>query len=167
MGSGNSKAEQLNFDLKDWEEVERSTIYEVMRSTRGQEANLYHFTVKSQRDLDDEIEIYFKRRSAANWVQVLGANIASSGFGFCGSQDHALVLTERIPHILNSFSRLNKQDSLVVLYNALRGYNDISKIIVPHSITDKMIAFTKEGQTKVWINENFGMNYPSHFVEDA
>lgn len=30
-----------------------------------------------------------------------------------------------------------------------------------------MIAFTKEGQTKVWINENFGMNYPSHFVEDA
>lgn len=76
-------------------------------------------------------------------------------------------MTERIPYILNEFSRLNKQDSLVVLYNALRGYNDISKLIVPHSITDKMIAFTKEGQTKVWINENFGMNYPSHFVEDA
>lgn len=30
-----------------------------------------------------------------------------------------------------------------------------------------MIAFTKEGQTKVWINENFGMNYPSHFTEGA
>ena len=40
-------------------------------------------------------------------------------------------------------------------------------MIVPAGITDKMIGFTRDGQTKVWINENFGMNYPSHFIEDA
>lgn len=123
-----------------------------MKNIKGQEANLYHFTIKSHRSLDDELKIYSKRRSDSNWVQVLGANLSSSGFGFCGSQDNANVLTERIPFILNSCSILNKQDSLVVLYNALRGFNDISKIIIPHSITDKMIAFTKDGQTKVWIN---------------
>jgi hypothetical protein len=55
----------------------------------------------------------------------------------------------------------------VVLYNAIRGLNDISKMIVPSGITDKMIGFTKDGETKVWINENFGMNYPSHYIEDA
>ncbi len=56
---------------------------------------------------------------------------------------------------------------MVVLYNAIRGLTDISKMIVPGAITEKMVGFTRDGQTKVWINENFGMNYPSHFVEDA
>lgn len=78
-----------------------------------------------------------------------------------------MVLTERIPLLLSGITRLNKQESLVVLYNALRGFNDISRIIVPAGITDGMIGFTRDGQTKVWINENFGMNYPSHIVEDA
>ena len=40
-------------------------------------------------------------------------------------------------------------------------------MIVPGGITDKMIGFTKDGETKVWINENFGMNYPSHYIQDA
>lgn len=30
-----------------------------------------------------------------------------------------------------------------------------------------MIGFTKEGQTKVWINENFGMNYPSNYNSET
>lgn len=36
MGSGNSKTESLHYDVKDWDEVERSTLYEVMRSKRGE-----------------------------------------------------------------------------------------------------------------------------------
>jgi hypothetical protein len=76
-------------------------------------------------------------------------------------------LTERIPVLLNGIGKLNKQDSLVVLFNSLRGFNDISRIIVPGSISDKMIGFTKEGQTKVWINENFGMNYPSNYNSET
>jgi hypothetical protein len=36
MGNHNSKAEQLHYDPKEWEEVERSTFYEVMRSKKGQ-----------------------------------------------------------------------------------------------------------------------------------
>ena len=55
----------------------------------------------------------------------------------------------------------------MVLYNALRGYSDISRLIVPGLLTDKMIGFTSQGQTKVWINENFGMNYPNHYIPDA
>ena len=30
-----------------------------------------------------------------------------------------------------------------------------------------MIGFTSQGRTKVWVNENFGMNYPSHFIKEA
>jgi hypothetical protein len=36
MGGHNSKAEQLQYDSNDWEEVEKCTIYEVMRSKKGQ-----------------------------------------------------------------------------------------------------------------------------------
>jgi hypothetical protein len=78
-------------------------------SKNGQEAQLYHFNIKQDRELDDEIETYYRRRSAANWVQVLGANVTSGGFGFCGTQENANVLTERIPVLLSGISRLNKQ----------------------------------------------------------
>jgi hypothetical protein len=40
-------------------------------------------------------------------------------------------------------------------------------MVVPGQITDKMIGFTQSGQTKVWVNENFGMNYPAYYVKDT
>lgn len=75
-------------------------------------------------------------------------------------------MTERIPLNLHGVSRLNRDESNIVLYNALRGFNDTSKLVVPAQITDKMIGFTPNGQTKVWVNENFGMNYPVHYDAD-
>ena len=53
------------------------------------------------------------------------------------------------------------------MYNALRGYSDVSRIVVPAAITDRMIGFNKSGQTKVWVNENFGMNHPGNHQSDA
>lgn len=53
------------------------------------------------------------------------------------------------------------------MYNALRGYSDVSKLVVPGAITDRMIGFNKSGQTKVWVNENFGMNHPGNHHSDA
>lgn len=55
----------------------------------------------------------------------------------------------------------------MVLFNAIRGFNAIRELVVPHNITDRMIGFTPEGRTKIWINENFGMNYPSHVIQNA
>jgi len=49
--------------------------------------------LKDEFDIDDEIDTYLRRKAQANWVQVLGANLSSSGFGFCGSQEHVCVLT--------------------------------------------------------------------------
>lgn len=36
-------------------------------------------------------------------------------------------------------------------------------MVVPALINDKMIGFNEQGNTKVWINENFGMNYPAYY----
>ncbi len=49
MGSHNSKADSLHYEAKDWQEADKSVLYEVMRNTRGEEANLYHFNIKSDR----------------------------------------------------------------------------------------------------------------------
>lgn len=55
------------------------------------------------------------------------------------------------------------------MYNALRGYSDIAQIkhVVPGAITDRMIGFTRSGQTRVWVNENFGMNHPANYTHDS
>ena len=65
--------------------------------------------LREEFEIEDEVDIYHRRKSPANWVQVLGANLTSSGFGFCGSQENVCVLTELIPVLLNSITRLNKQ----------------------------------------------------------
>lgn len=49
----------------------------------------------------------------------------------------------------------------------MKGYADLSTFVVPAAITDKMIGFNKSGQTKVWVNENFGMNHPGYHHSDA
>ena len=49
MGNKNTKASSLSFKAEDWSEVEKSTFYEVMRNKNGQDANLYHFNIKSDR----------------------------------------------------------------------------------------------------------------------
>lgn len=49
----------------------------------------------------------------------------------------------------------------------MKGYADLSTFVVPAAITDRMIGFNKSGQTKVWVNENFGMNHPGYHHSDA
>ena len=49
MGSHNSKADSLHYDAKNWQETDRSIYHEVMTNSKGEEANLYHFNIKSDR----------------------------------------------------------------------------------------------------------------------
>ena len=36
MGSKNTKTESLHYEAKEWQEIEKSSLYEVMRNTKGQ-----------------------------------------------------------------------------------------------------------------------------------
>ena len=38
----------------------------------------------------------------------------------------------------------------------------MSRFVIPGTITQNMIGFNRNGQTKVWVNENFGMNHPAN-----
>jgi len=38
------------------------------------------------------------------------------------------------------------------MFNAIKGYQETARMVVPGSITDKMIGFNEAGNTKVWVN---------------
>lgn len=38
----------------------------------------------------------------------------------------------------------------------------MSRFVVPGAVTQGMIGFNRHGNTKVWVNENFGMNHPTN-----
>ena len=80
------------------------------------------------------------------------------GFGFCGSQMFVRVMTEKIVKKLCEIRNLNNSEQLTVLYNALTGYSAVHKKMGAVKISSDMIGFNEEGKTKVWVNQNFGMN---------
>lgn len=45
---------------------------------------------------------------------------------------------------------------------SLEGYETAYERCGPMYINDRMIGFTPEGYAKVWVNDNFEYNHPSH-----
>jgi hypothetical protein len=58
-------------------------------------------------------------------VRVHGIEVEEKGFGFCGSQQMASILTERIPTRLNESRPLNRDEEAIVLYNSLKGFDNL------------------------------------------
>lgn len=46
----------------------------------------------------------------------------------------------------------------MVLYNAIKGFKQLTDKFGFFEISQKQIGFTPDGQTRVWVNENFGSN---------
>ena len=74
-------------------------------------------------------------------VKVIGVDLDKRGLGFCGSQQFARIMTERIPHKLLKIEKLHEREQLTVLYNALKGYNAICKKYGPVKVTPEQIGF--------------------------
>ncbi len=63
-----------------------------------------------------------------------------------------VVKSERIPARLADLGRLTLEQGLMVLREALGGYQQIFKMHGPVKITEKMIGFNQNGQVRVWVN---------------
>lgn len=125
------------------------------------QAQLYKFILDETMDIDNEIDVNnYRAKNDSNHVQVLGAEETEEKVGLCGKQKHVEVLTERIPTLLADSRQLSFEESNIVLFNALRGYSKLNDKFGPIDVTDQMIGFNHDGNTKVWINENFGRNHP-------
>lgn len=100
----------------------------------------------------------YRANTNDNVVKVLGVQSDEKGFGFCGSQMFIRVMTEKMVKKLCEMTNLNGRDQLSVLYNSFLGYSSIFRRFKGVKVTSDMIGFNEHGQTKVWVNQNFGMN---------
>ena len=127
----------------------------------GNEAQLYKFILDETMDIDNEIDVNkYRANNDNNHVQVLGAEETEAKVGLCGKQKNVEVLTERIPTVLADSRQLSFEEANVTLYNALKGYSKLNDKFGPIEVTDQMIGYNNDGNTRVWINENFGRNHP-------
>lgn len=58
--------------------------------------------------------------------------------------------------------QLTYPETLYVLDRALEGYEVAYQKCGPMRVNDRMIGFNNQGQTKVWVNEDFANNHPSY-----
>lgn len=72
------------------------------------------------------------------------------------------VITEHIPHRLSQAPQLTYPESLYVLDRSLEGYENAYNRCGPSLVNDNMIGFNRQGEAKVWVNENFANNHPSN-----
>lgn len=70
----------------------------------------HHFVIPEDQDIDEELRIYGNRANPSDrQVKVHGVDVEKSGFGFCGNQKIAKILTERIPTRFGDSKILNRQ----------------------------------------------------------
>jgi hypothetical protein len=163
MGSSDSKAKKIKLNLEEWEKVEDHATFDVMRNKNtGTIGELYHFVIPENREVDEEVKNYLYRNGTSdNVVKVHGIDVEEEGFGFCGNQKMAKILTERMPVRLDQSRPLNREEEACVLYNSLKGFDQLYNRYGPVDVNPEMIGFNQAGQTKVWMNRNYGMNYAS------
>ena len=70
-------------------------------------------------------------------------------------------MTERIPTRFADSKLLSREEEASVLYNALVGFDKLHQDNGMMDINSRMFGYSEKGQVKVWLNENYGMNYPS------
>jgi hypothetical protein len=93
---------------------------------------------------------------------VLFAERAASN-NFCSGSDKYRVWTERIPVRLCNLNNLSLPQALVILKEALLGYQAIYEYGKRATVTDEMIGLTPVGKVKVWVNASFGDNKPQSY----
>ena len=65
-------------------------------------------------------------------------------------------------HTLTETPQLSYPESLYVADRSLEGYEELYHKAGPFRVNSDMIGFTPRGEAKVWMNENYGVNHPSH-----
>lgn len=156
--------------LQDWTDVGGPNSGIVRDSKTGREGERSIVTLDPIYDPKNEEFIYnYRRETKAPLVSAYGSELLIPEKVPKGEKktkadpyNHLLAVTERIPHRLADAPQLTYPESLYTLDRSLEGYETAYDKCGPFRVNDRMIGFNPEGRCKVWVNENFANNHPSH-----
>jgi hypothetical protein len=72
-----------------------------------------------------------------------------------------MVYIEHCPLKLNKIHDMNINQSLYMLKEAILGFERLCSRFGPFKVTSNMIGVNERGLCKVWLNDNFSLNFPS------
>lgn len=73
----------------------------------------------------------------------------------CGNRDILKVMIESIPIRATQLHNLSLPESLYLLSECLRGFDDCYSKVGLFEITEPMIGLNNSGHVKIWLSENF------------
>jgi hypothetical protein len=70
----------------------------------------------------------------------------------CANRDILKVFTESIPIRATDLNNLPLKESIYMLTEAIRGFDDCYSKVGAFEVTEDMIGLNKNGHVKVWLN---------------
>lgn len=122
--------------------------------------------------LENEKQIYkLRENNNLGFVKVYqvdgveeSKNQEQSNFCRCGDSIKLNIYTERIENRLSELPQLTFSESLHLLWETTNSFQQIYDRFGPFHINGELIGMSTDNKVKVWVNENFALNHPSHEI---
>ena len=104
--------------------------------------------------LNKEFDIYNYRRAQDHALVSTYSvnNLRETSPHLCGHRDILQVMTEHIPVRVHQLRQLSLPESVYLLSESIRGFDDCHSKVGHFLITDQMIGLNKNGHVRVWLN---------------
>lgn len=80
----------------------------------------------------------------------------------CAESINLIVYSERIENRLSDLRQLNFQESVNILWETSNAFQKLYEEFGPFHINGELIGLNADSQVRVWLNENWALNHPSH-----
>lgn len=175
---GNDTGKEKSEPKFEWERVGNENGVEIFkRKEDGVLAEKRTVNLDGRYSMDTENNIYdFRRTNTMGLVKVYETELVEepndprrrnqslSNLCKCNDSVRLSVYSERIQYRLSELPQLTFPESLQFLKQTLNSYDVIYNRMGPLHINPELIGVNSQGEIKVWVNENWAVNHPSHLI---
>ena len=148
-----------SFQSRLWKFQERHENYDLYSDGDGLYAEKHYVPNNIKITPEEEMEVYYYRSKVNKpIVRVYDAEYANAN-SLCTNDKNITVYSEYIPYRLSETRNLNHGQGLYVLNESLIGFHELYHRFGPFPVTEDHIGFNQDGETKVWLNQNFATNH--------
>lgn len=104
--------------------------------------------------MNQEIDLYYRRKNHSRWVAALYFKEKSSE-EFCVSRSIAHIFLEKIPIRISDLKDLPIPDAIHTFSQCLQGYGELASIFGCFRVHPEYIGVNEMGVVKVWAGSNW------------